>query len=122
MSEKWLALPTRLGEGPYDPPVVSGLLRCLDAVNQRAVQLLVVPPSGIAGGYACNRCGALSPTGTYCADGPDLSRAVPDLFEEMVTRTIDDGGRVESLADPPGQIAAHLRFSVTEVNGGNRHG
>ncbi len=85
-------------------------------MNRRAVQLLVVPVSGIAGGYACRRCGALSSTGTDCIDGQDLSRWVPDLFEEMVIRTIDDGGRVEALADPPGQVAAHLRFPVTEVN------
>jgi len=117
MREKWLAVQTRLGEGPYDPLVVSGLYRCLDAVNQRAIQLLIVPVSGMAGGYVCNRCGALSPAGTDCPDGQDQSRWVPDLFEEMVTRTLDDGGQVEALADPPGQVAAHLRFSVTEVNG-----
>jgi len=117
MREKWLAVQTRLGEGPYDPLIVSGLFRCLDAVNQRAVQLLVVPVSGIAGGYVCTRCGALSRAGTDCPDGPEMSRWLPDLFEQMVTRTLDDGGRVESLADPPGQVAAHLRFPVTEVNG-----
>jgi hypothetical protein len=117
MREKWLAVQTRLGDGPYEPLVVSGLNRCLDAVNQHAVQLLIVPVSGIAGGYICNRCGALSSTGTDCPDGQQLSRWVPDLFEEMVTRTLDDGGQVEALADPPGQVAAQLRFSVTEVNG-----
>ena len=117
MAEKWIAVQTRLGENPFDPLVVSGLSRCLDAVNQRAVQLLVVPVGGIVGGYVCTRCGALSPAGPDCPDGAELSRWIPDLFEEMVTRTIDDGGRVEALADPPGEVAAHLRFPVTEVNG-----
>lgn len=100
-----------------DPLLVTGLRRCLDAVNQRAVRLLAVPAGGIVGGYACARCGALSSDGAGCDDGREQAVPVPDLFEEMVTRTIDEGGKVESLADPTGDVAAQLRFGVVESNG-----
>jgi hypothetical protein len=34
---------------------------------------------------------------------------VPDLIEEMVSRTLEDGGQVLVVHDGPGQIAVRLR-------------
>ena len=52
------------------------------------------------------------------ATGPrrvrDLAaRAVPDLLEEMVQRTLDDNGAVTMIRDAPFSVAAKLRFPVT---------
>ncbi len=117
MREQRVAMEMREGEGPHDPLTVSGLNRCLDAVNSHAVDLLAVPVGGVIGGYVCESCGALGAAVTGCADGPAESRWVPDLFEEMVTKTIGDGGHIEALADPPGDVAAHLRFPVVQSSG-----
>jgi hypothetical protein len=117
MHEQRVAMDMREGEGPHDPLTVSGLNRCLDAVNSHAVDLLAVPVGGVIGGYVCERCGALGAAVTGCPDGPAESRWVPDLFEEMVTKTIGDGGHIEALADPPGDVAAHLRFPVVQSSG-----
>lgn len=117
MHEQRLAIEMREGEGPHDPLTVSGLNKCLTAVNEHSVQLLVVPVGGVVGGFVCEQCGELGTADTACPGGPAESRWVPDLFEEMVTRTIDDGGRTEALTDPPGDVAAQLRFPVTQSNG-----
>jgi len=116
MHEQSRSMELREGEGRHDPLTVTGLARCLDAVNSRAVDLLVVPVGGVIDGYVCERCGALGAAVTGCPDGPAESRWVPDLFEEMVARTIEDGGRTEALADPPGDVAAHLRFPVVNAS------
>jgi hypothetical protein len=115
--EQRIATQMREGEGPQDPLTVSGLNWCLDAVNSHAVDLLAVPVGGAIGGYVCECCGALGAAVTGCPDGPAESRWVPDLFEEMVTKTIGDGGHVAALADPPGDVAAHLRFPVVQSSG-----
>ncbi len=117
VQEQRVAMEMREGEGPHDPLTVSGLNRCLDAVNSRAVDVLAVPVGGVIGGYVCECCGALGAAVTGCPDGPAESRWVPDLFEEMVTKTIGDGGHVEALANPPGDVAAHLRFPVVQSSG-----
>jgi peptide chain release factor subunit 1 len=101
-----------------EPPgrlVAIGLQACLTAVNQNAVALLVVPVGGLVPGFSCTRCGALSGTGDGCPDGRAAAYAVPDLIEEMVVRTLDVGGQVEAVRDPPGEIAARLRFPPTEL-------
>ncbi len=41
------------------------------------------------------------------------ARAVPDLLEEMVQRTLDDNGAVTMIRDAPFSVAAKLRFPVT---------
>ncbi len=114
MHEQSRSVELREDEGRHDPLTVTGLARCLDAVNKHAVDLLVVPVGGVIDGYVCERCGALGAAVTGCPDGPAEGRWVPDLFEEMVTRTIEDGGRTEALANPPGDVAAHLRFPVSQ--------
>jgi len=98
-----------------DPPggrTVTGLEACLAAVNNSAVQLLVVPDHGLVPGFTCGRCGALSSTGGDCPDGASAVRAIPDLIEEMVAATIGDGGQVEAVRDPPAGIGARLRFPL----------
>ena len=98
-----------------DPPgglTVTGLDACLTAVNNRAVQLLVVPDDGLVPGFACGESGALSSTGGDCPEGSGAVRAVPDLIEEMVAATLGEGGQVEAVGDPPAGIAARLRFPL----------
>lgn len=110
-------LATQIRQEPPDRLTAVGLNPCLVAVNSGAVQLLMVPVGGLIPGYACQRCGALSSTGSGCTDGQAESRWVPDLLEEMATRTIDGGGQVEAVRDPPGDVAARLRFPLTHVEG-----
>jgi Bacterial archaeo-eukaryotic release factor family 10 len=90
----------------------TGLQPCLDAVNQRAARLLIVPESGMVAGFACQRCAMLSSTGADCPDWGAASVAVPDLIEEMAVTALRDGAQVEAAADPPGGIAARLRFPL----------
>ncbi len=108
----------RLVSGLWQEPpgrlLAMGLQACLTAVNQHAAALLVVPVGGLVPGFRCTRCGALSSNGDGCPDGPAAARAVPDLIEEMAVRTLDDGGEVEAVRDPPAEVAARLRFPVAE--------
>ena len=89
-----------------------GLQPCLDAVNQRAAELLIVPENGMIAGFACQRCAALSSTGDDCPDWGAASVAVPDLIEEMAVTALRDGAQVVASPDPPGGIAALLRFPL----------
>jgi len=102
------------GPVPPEPGALTaiGLQPCLAAVNQRAVRLLLVPDSGMIPGFVCQRCGQLSSTGTDCPDWGAASLAVPDLIEEMAVTALEDGARVDAVPDPPGGIAARLRFSL----------
>jgi hypothetical protein len=62
--------------------------------------------------YCPFRCGALS----TCADGcPDWGAAplpVPDVIEEMVTRTLQDGAQISVIHGGPLQIVAKLFVSL----------
>ncbi len=89
-----------------------GLQPCLAAVNQRAARILIVPESGMIPGFVCRRCAMLSRTGTDCPDWGAASLAVPDLIEEMVVTAIEDGAEVHAVRNPPGGIAARLRFPL----------
>jgi hypothetical protein len=108
-------LVSQLSQEPPGRLIAMGLQACLTAVNQCAVALLVVPVGGLVPGFCCALCGALSSTGDGCPDGPVAACVVPDLIEEMVVRTLDEGGQVEAVRDPPGEIAARLRFPPTEL-------
>jgi peptide chain release factor subunit 1 len=94
-----------------------GVNACLAAVNQHAARLLLVPVGGLIPGFACQRCGALSSTGTECPDGVTASRRVSDLIEEMAVTAISDGGQVVAVSDPPADIAARLRFPLSQGDG-----
>jgi hypothetical protein len=87
----------------------AGLAGCLAAVNQDTVQTLAVPGDGMVPGFACRWCGALGIAGTGCGCGQAAARAVPDLIEEMAVATMRARGRVRTVGDPPGGIAACLR-------------
>jgi hypothetical protein len=89
-----------------------GLQPCLDAVNQRAAKLLVVPENGMIAGFACQRCAILSSTGDDCPDWGAASVGVPDLIEEMAVATLRSGAEVATAGDPPGGIAVQLRFPL----------
>jgi Bacterial archaeo-eukaryotic release factor family 10 len=90
-----------------------GLHASLAAVNEGAVARLLVAHEGMIAGYVCGCCGAL---GTGCDECPHwgtAARAVPDLVEEMVQRTLDDNAPVTMIRDAPFCVAAKLRFPVT---------
>jgi len=96
----------------------AGLRACLTAVNACAVHTLIVPDEGLVPGYECGRCGALSTGADSCPDWGAAALPVPDVIEEMVSRTLEDGGQVWPVHDGPSRIAARLRFPVTgEVTG-----
>lgn len=88
-----------------------GLRACLSAVNADAVATLVVPDEGLVPGYECGRCGALSTCADSCPDWGAAPLPVPDVIEEMVTRTLEDGGQVSVIHGGPPQIVARLYFS-----------
>jgi hypothetical protein len=85
-----------------------GLSACLAAVNTGAVQTLAVPGGKVVPGYECGRCGALGLAADCCPDWGTAALPVPDLIDEMVSRTLEDGGQVLVVQDPPGGIAARM--------------
>jgi hypothetical protein len=87
-----------------------GLDPCLAAVNVGAVDLLAVPSDGRAPGYLCGRCGALSSTGAGCSDRETATLPIPDLIDEMVSRTLADDGQVCVVRGGSGDVTARLRF------------
>ena len=91
----------------------AGMHDCVAAVNQHAVQLLLAPDEGLIPGYACTPCAVLAVAGGGCPDCGAALGPVPDLIEEMAVRTLGDGGLVEAASDPPGGVAARLRFPLT---------
>jgi hypothetical protein len=87
----------------------SGLRACLAAVNAGAGQTLIVPDEGLVPGFECGRCGALSVDADTCPDWGTAALPVPDVIEEMVARTLEDGGQVWPVHDAGSQMAARLR-------------
>lgn len=101
-----------------EPPgglAVIGMNSVLAAVNQRAVRVLVVPAGGLIPGFACDVCGALASTPEGCLHGRDAARPVPDLLEEMAAATLESGGEVEAVFDPPADVAAQLRYPLARA-------
>ena len=97
-----------------DPPggrTVTGLEACLAAVNNSAVQVLVVPDRRWCLASPAGDPRALSSTGGDCPDGGGAVRAIPDLIEAMVAATISDGGQVEAVGTRF-CIGARLRFPL----------
>jgi peptide chain release factor subunit 1 len=102
------------------PPRVSvttGLDGCLEASRARAVAQLILPDDQTAPGFACDICGELSTSenGCDCPDPAGACRAVPDLLDELADRTLDAGGLVTAVGNPPFTVAARLRFPVAVV-------
>lgn len=90
----------------------SGMAGCLAAVNAGAAGLLLVPDERLIPGFACDRCGALTTSGSDCPDWGTAARPVPDLLDEMAVRVLDDAGQAVAVRAPLG-IAARLRYSIT---------
>lgn len=88
----------------------TGLGACLAAVNACAAEILVVPDDGLVPGYECGQGGALSIAAGGCPDQGKTALPVPDLIEEIVTRTLEDGGQVYPVRDGLTRVAARLRF------------
>jgi len=96
-----------------DPPdglTALGLDACIAAAGQHAIDTLLIPADDLVPGYSCRRCGALSRSGEGCPHGADAAVAVPDLIEEITVSVLGDGGQVTALDEPPGRVAARLRF------------
>jgi len=91
---------------------VAGLHECAAAASQHAVQLLIVPDDGLVPGFSCVRCGTLAVSAGDCPGCGAALCAVPDLIEEMAVKTLSDGGQVAAVSDPPGGVAARLRFPL----------
>lgn len=102
-----------LGQAPGRLAAV-GLPASLAAVNDGAVARLLVAHEDLMPGWVCGRCGALSTGSDGCPDWRVTARAVPDLLEEMVQRTLDGDGDVTVIPDAPFGVAAKLRFPVAE--------
>ncbi len=112
-------LADRIGREPPGGLAAVGLPECLAAIGQHSIRVLAVPGQALVPGFACRACGALGTTRAElharqpgCAHPGPNAIAVPDLVEELAVAVIGDGGRVETLADPPGGIAALLRFPL----------
>jgi len=97
---------------PAGPPAI-GLQACLAAVTAGGVDTLVVPPEELVPGYECGRCGALSTGADSCPDWGTAPLPVPDVLEEMVSRTLEDGGQVLVTSDYPYPMAARLHPPAT---------
>ena len=93
---------------PTAAPTAIGLSACLAAVNAGAVKTLAVPYDGLIPGYECGRCGALGLAADCCPDWGTAALPVPDLIEEMVSRTLEDGGQVVVVPDAPGLFVARM--------------
>lgn len=109
----------RIRQEPPGGLAAVGTPGCLAAIRRHAVRTLAVPVQTLDPGFACRVCGALGTTraGLYapetgCVHGAGETVAVPDLIEEMAVMTIHDGGQVMAVADPPGGVAASLRFPL----------
>jgi len=90
-----------------------GLPACLAAVNAGAVETLVVPDDGLVPGYECGRCGVLSTDADGCPDWGTAPLPVQDVVEEMVARTLEDGGQTLVISDASAPMAARLHFPLT---------
>ncbi len=97
---------------PTDAMAAVGLPACLDAANQHAVQVLVVPDDAVTPGFACPDCGALSAEGGACTVCGAATSAVPDVIEELAVKVTGDGGTVEPVRSDGAltEVAARRRF------------
>jgi peptide chain release factor subunit 1 len=102
-----------LNQPPY-VSVATGLDGCLSASSARAIAQLILPDDQMVPGFACGICGALSTgdDGEDCPDPAEARRPVPDLLDELADRTLDGGGQVTAVRNPPFTVAARLRFPI----------
>jgi peptide chain release factor subunit 1 len=102
---------------------VIGLDRVLDAVNQRAVDLLLVAVDETIPGVCCVDCGWLMRTGSLCAACGEGTRPAADLVDSAAEATRASGGRVRYLIGPARpdrfRLAATVRFPVPSMRSGD---
>ena len=117
VSQREQRLVSQIVQEPPGRLAVAGMSPCLTAVNQHAVAVLVVPVGGLIPGFVCQACGTIASTLGGCLHQPPAVHPVPDLLEEMTAATLEDGGEVTAVQDPPGDVAAWLRFPLRHVPG-----
>lgn len=103
----------RVGAGGL---AAAGLEWCLLAVDEEAVQHLLVHDEVQVPGRVCDRCGWMGREGDPCPVCGAPTRVTPDVIDEMAVAVITAGGRVEHVyGDTPFHehlVAAFLRFPV----------
>lgn len=107
------AVATALASGER---AVAGSLPVVEAVNARAVDLLVVAGTFTKPGWACASCRWLSRTEDTCAMCGERMSDTEDVLAAAAEQVLDSGGRflqttVASPLDAPG-VAATLRFPL----------
>ncbi|MEA2589755.1 MAG: peptide chain release factor subunit 1 [Actinomycetota bacterium] len=94
----------------------AGIPWCLAAVNEEAVQFLLIDEEARASGSACDACGWLGLVGATCQRCGGPLRVTQDVIEEMGAAVIGASGRVEHVQAPTPlsqhSVAAFLRFDV----------
>jgi peptide chain release factor subunit 1 len=99
----------------------AGLGWCLLAVNEQAVQQLLVDVDARADGRACDNCGWLGLEGDTCPIDGYATRESRDIVDDMAARVLDASGGVEHVyANTPLRdhaLAALLRFPVPRPDG-----
>jgi peptide subunit release factor 1 (eRF1) len=109
--EREAAVAAQITGQPNGAMAAVGLPACLDAANEHAVQVLVVPDGAVAPGFACPRCGGLSVAGGACPLCGGPVRPVPDVIEELAVKVTMDGGTVEPVrGNGTAAVAARRRF------------
>jgi peptide chain release factor subunit 1 len=102
----------------------AGLEWCLTAVNERAVQILLVDDDQEVPGRVSDRCGWLGLEGEDCPVCGERTRKTPDVVDEMAVAVIDSSGHVKHVhagtALSRYVVAAHLRFPVPEPSSSTR--
>jgi peptide subunit release factor 1 (eRF1) len=105
----------RLATGGF---AAAGLDWCLLAVNEQAVQLLLIHDDEQAPGRVSDRCGWLGRDDDDCPVCGEPTRKTPDVIDEMAAAVVDAGGRVEHVyaetALDQHVVAAELRFPVPD--------
>jgi peptide subunit release factor 1 (eRF1) len=94
----------------------AGLEWCLLAVNEKAVDCLLVHDDEQRPGRVCDRCGWLGLDGDACPVDGGPTRTTPDVIDEMAATVADSSGRVEHVYADTGLaehgVGAFLRFPV----------
>lgn len=97
----------------------AGLEWCLNAVNEHAVQLLLVHDDVREPGRVSDRCGWIGVQGDQCPVCSEPTRTTLDVIDEMAAAVIDTGGSIEHVRPGSGleqdEVAAFLRFPVPKT-------